>query len=79
MLITIDTDKVAKILKRNVGWVEQAEDLAKYFKKEARKGDYCAASGKYIYCDGREKDCKKCQNFIRNFSPADFIKKCGKA
>ena len=62
MKITIDTDKVAKILKRNVGWVEQAEDLAKYFRKEARKGGYCA----------------RCQNFIRNFSPADFIKKCGK-
>ena len=75
MLITIDTDKVAKILKRNVGWVEQAEDLAKYFKRVGNE-ECCCGSKDNTIC--KKDSCLNCPQLTTQFSPADFIKKCGK-
>lgn len=85
MLITIDTNKVAKIVKNCRGGIEHssewtirvAEDLAKYFKKQGKWSDLCSDD---TYGHGeciKNKNCADCEFDSSNFDPKDFIKKCG--
>ena len=74
MLITIDTDKVAKIINQHSKMHFLAEDLAKYFKKAGGIG--CSYGGAYCLQVGCGcGDCKY-ENYV--FDSKDFIKKCGK-
>ena len=75
MLITIDTDKVAKILNQYSKMHFLAEDLAKYFKRVGNE-ECCCGSKDNTIC--KKDSCLNCPQLTTQFSPADFIKKCGK-
>lgn len=88
MLIKIDTDKMARILKRHyypkpavLFYENTIGDLAKYFKKTATGTcgavDDCQAPCGYKCPYPDELSCNDCKCALANFDPEDFIKKCG--
>ena len=76
MLITIDTDKVAKIVKTNITQLG-VEKLANYFTRlNTEQATFTIGCSKPTgIC--KKTPCYGCRYYYL-FSPADFIKKCGK-